>query len=125
MDETLSLLVKNIPNAISICGCLWVFACYLKASVKTIGFKMILILSISDFMFHTLVIAKYWTDSPSLSTIETFISNAMVRFSLFWASNISFFLYKMLGLNQITYLRKHLRWSLVLLLLLSAGLGIM
>lgn len=125
MDSTVALLVTNIPNALSMFGCLWVFGCYFKSSVKTIGLKMVFILSLSDFLFHSLVIANYWTDSNTLRTIETFIVNAMVRFSLFWASNISFFLYKMIGMNQISYLRRHLRWSLLLLLLLSAGLGIM
>lgn len=124
MDSSVALYVKNIPSILSVFGCLWVFGCYWNASVKTIGLKMVFILSISDFLFHSLVIGAYWTNSSSIKTVETFIVNAMVRFSLFWASNISFFLYKMVGLNQTAYLRRHLRWSLLVLMLVSCGLGV-
>src|SRR4051812_2955468 len=95
--DTQILILSTILHSISAISCVWFFYCYAKLKKKTPGLKMVLILCISDFIFHVTFIANQWI-YPSFETrIRTFINDTSFRFSIFWPASIACLTYRSLG----------------------------
>lgn len=126
MDQGLSSkIVLTVPQVISISACIWLFRCYQVLRRKTLGLKMILILCISDFIFHVIFICNDWTDAieNDMAILWTIILETPLRFSLFWASNIAYLALKSLGgnmnLDPISYAKTSFIVVLVVTLIFS------
>lgn len=103
-------LVKIIPQTLSILACLYLFYSYKNLHTKSIGIKMIFILSLSDLAFHCGVVIGTFVPSVGVQAIGNLMANIFLRFSIFWASSMSYFLYKLLSagedFNQAGYPKK-------------------
>ena len=119
-----------IPNLLSVFMCTKFFVFYFQRPYKTISLKMILILCISDLICHitgssslllTILALRY----PEHHLLNVFSNILYVtfeiafHFSIFWACNIAFFIYKLFKKNKkkLNISNYHLSSSAVLLLL--------
>ena len=120
MISTLSTLFIIIPNTISLITCLWFFYCYFKTNPASLSFRMVVTLSISDFILHIMILIIFFVPSPTLMTIGIIIVNLALRFSIFWILAIAFFLYRLTNIKKPHYpSAKYFSQSLVATLLAS------
>ena len=120
-----------IPHSISLVACAYLFYCYSTIPKKTIGVKMIFIISLSDFIFHVsalvLVVCLHLGDSSFIERLQRFIlfiAECSLIFSMLWACNIAFFLCQLLQMKQISNPATYLDYSLRVILILTVTLGI-
>lgn len=97
------LLLIIIPNALSLLTCLWFFYCYFKTNPTSLSFRMVIILSISDFILHLMMLAIFLVPSETLVITAIIISNLALRFSIFWILAIAFFLYRLTNIRKPHY----------------------
>src|SRR5690349_6721174 len=84
--------IPEIAAVLSCVACIWLFWNYYKIHRITIGQKMILTLAIADFIASfALLISDYFYSGEDNDFIT--ISDGAAFFSIFWASNIAYFLY--------------------------------
>ena len=121
-----------IPHSISLVACAYLFYCYSTIPKKTIGVKMIFIISLSDFVFHVSALILFFCfhlgDSSfikGLKEITTFIAECSLIFSTLWACNIAFFLCQLLRMKQISNPATYLNYSLRVMLILTVTLGVL
>jgi len=123
--DDIFLFITNVINPISILACLWLFFRYNRVADKGIGIKMVLILSLSDFIFHvTTLINAHYKGKQIIFTLLSSLIGVSIKFSIFWTCNMAFFLHKLL-MREVEAISSYLKKSLVLILSLSIGLSIM
>ena len=101
---TFSDLIKNlnlisIPAILSCLACLWIFLKVFAQRKTSLGTLLILVLAISDFIFGLNNILSYFF--PDFFILEAddvydFVYFFAMYFSVWWASAISFLVYKSL-----------------------------
>ena len=142
MDDT--SLSSLLPNAISAIACLFLFCGYFAIPKKTIGLKMIFVMSVSDFIFHISMIfldSRYIfemnpmqdeMDMQSTMTLNltqkgilAFIGHLCSRFSLLWACNMALFLSKLLSMKEIACTQTYFRQRLGLLFVSAVIISVM
>lgn len=95
MDPRRIPLFSIIPSIIACLACLVLFFYYLTAKKRSIEASMVFILSVSDFLYSLMNLFPYLFPSfdDAFFAIIQFFS---LYFSIFWASTISFMVYKSL-----------------------------
>jgi len=87
----------TVPATIlTLFACIWIFLRYLRQKQKSIGFSMIMILSISDTILSVLLLHSEITHGYLGFTPYYIILYLTMYFSIFWASAISILVYKSL-----------------------------
>ncbi len=85
-------IIVAIINALSIAACIWMFIIFSKAKEKSVTFLTIVILLVSNLVFHITKISLVWA-GDSTGTLE--ISNDLALYSsLFWSVAMSYFVFK-------------------------------
>lgn len=107
----------SITAFISCCACVWVFFRYLIQIKKTIGFSMILVLAISDFVYSINVIVNNLFPAWTLSFYNPVFFFA-IFFSIMWTSAISLLVYKSLA-NNSSNMKKLFAKTLITVLSIS------
>jgi len=109
-------VLANMSNMISILACLYMFYSYHKLPFKNFGAKMIITLSIADFLFHSSSIINAYIPDALIRLLSDFISDAAVRFSVFWSFCIALILYKLLSNKNnrpITQYYNYCWWTVI------------
>ncbi len=101
-DPDLHIFPYTITASISCCACFWVFYRYLTQIKKTIGFSLILVLAISDFLYAINVILNNFFPTLKIFGIYVYIPVFFfsIFFSIMWCSAISLLVYKSLVNNS-------------------------
>jgi len=85
-----------IPSLLTVITCPWLFFRYAQKGWRRVGFSMIFVLTLSDFLYSSTVLVTifypYIDMSPYYRLSFYFCSN----FSIYWASAIAFLVYKTL-----------------------------
>lgn len=83
--------IITVPQIASVIACLCLFWSYAKLPKQTLGFIMILMLCISDFIFHVFALFFiWWQFEDTLQTVASTIMDLALRFSILWASCIAY-----------------------------------
>ena len=92
---TIDAVARLIPSALSCLACLWLFLRYFIARSRSIGFTMIFVLAMSDFIFSASFLLTTLVEKidPQIYFPLFFVS---IHFSIYWASGIAFLVYKSL-----------------------------
>ncbi len=95
LQFTIGQLARLIPCGLSCLACLWLFLRYFTARSRSLGFSMVFILAMSDFIFSASLGSTTLVDQidPKLYYALFFIS---INFSIYWASGIALLVYKSL-----------------------------
>ncbi len=119
-----SFIETVFPSIISCSACLWLFLNYYKLSRKTIGLKMILMLSISDIIFHIATLINSnpseFIRGPFLNTIQALSKS----FSTAWPSAIAYLAYSSLR-QQFSDPKKYYKKSVFLVFIISLIVSLM
>lgn len=117
-----SLLLETIiPATLSCFACIWLFISYPKQA-KSTGLKMILTLSISDFLYHITVLMSFMQFPGIVDTIVRFMVGVSVYFSTVWPSAIAFLVYRSSRQTAFIDTEKYFKVSVLLVTLLSIAL---
>ena len=135
-----NLLIGILPSSASILACLGLFYCYYLIPKRTVGLKMILVISLSDFIFHSTAILFDLIPVSSLTVVPMDFSSTLVYmiihtieylnafgfiFSMFWACNMAFFLYRPLSMNITINPQLYFSYSLLAMLFLASAVNLM
>lgn len=94
-----NLKLTSLPPLLSCLACLWVFWKVFRQRRKSLGMLLILVLAISDFIFAlNYILSDFF---PAFFILEAdyiydFVYFFTMYFSVWWASAISFLVYKSL-----------------------------
>lgn len=117
-----SLILETIiPASLSCMACIWLFITYPKQA-KSTGLKMILTLSISDFIYHITVLMTLMQFPGLLDTIIRSMVGVSVYFSTIWPSAIAFLVYRSSRQTAFIDTEKYFKLSLGLVTVLSVVL---
>lgn len=116
-----NVLLGWIPNILSILACLVLFWRYWTLDKKTNSLKMILVLAISQLVFHSFIIIAINHQMKSLYDYFAYPAIALLYFSLFWACNMAYFLNRMLILKPVESFFSYCCGSIVTILTISIG----
>jgi len=119
------LLITEITNPISIIACIWLLCSYVRMKNKSLGARMIVVLCISDFVFHTMTILTLFFLKSKLLLVTATIVGIAIRFSVFWTCNIALLLHKLLTMTELMSLKNYFKWTFLFILLLSFVLSLM
>ena len=89
----------TVPAAsLSCIVCIWLFFRYFKQPQKSIGFTMIVILALSDFIYSIIFLLRQFIGSKLIEEdLLYYIPFSLcLYFSIFWASTIAYLVYKSL-----------------------------
>jgi len=93
-------LADIIPQSITGIACIWFFCRYLCQPQKSLGYVLVLILTLSDFIFSINILwFNFFTPqtiNPTISMTFVLLYYASLDFSIFWASGIAFLVYRSL-----------------------------
>lgn len=84
-----------IPQIFSVVTCICLFVSFGFIPKKTLGLTMILILAISDFILHCMLLLLSYKYNDTSQVIKVTF-NVALRFSIFWSSNMAITVYKSL-----------------------------
>lgn len=126
MDESLTFaIITTCAQSISICACFLLFYLYFYLPRKSVGFQMILVLCISDFIFHTMMLIFTWTSIPLVADISETVCHVTLRFSIFWASSIAFLIYQSLNMQNAYESEVYSKKTFIVTFLVSSVLSVM
>jgi len=116
--ETSDYFETIIPTGLTIISCIWLLITYFRLQRKTVGMSMIMVLSLSDIIYATIVLGG--TLFPQLLVTRTYfiIFFYSAYFSIFFASVMSLLVYQSLK-NKNFEPKKFFAVSLLLVLMLS------
>jgi len=93
-------LADIIPQSITCIACIWFVLRYLCQPRKSLGFVLVLIMALSDFIFSANILWFNLLTPQALNgttTLAFFILYyTSLAFSIFWASGIAFLVYRSL-----------------------------
>lgn len=128
MDEaglpTTIILDTILPASLSCLACLWMFFGYARLN-KSAGLKLILILCLSDFIYHASVLLGLVSLPAALDSVVRFIVSVSFNFSTAWPPVIAFLVYRSSRQGVSIDTQKYMRLSLIVVMLLSASLTLM
>jgi len=124
MSLSVSGYLTLAATILTLISCVWLFFRYIRQAQKTIGFSMIVILGISDFMMSILLFATEVTIT-SLDFFLYYIALYLTMyFSIFWASTMSIIVYR--SLQEKDFESKDKLVKVILTVLVpSIGFGVM
>lgn len=85
---------------------------------------MIFTLCISDFFFHVPYLAISWFPDDDFNWYLSQLIGYAARFSLFWALNMAYILYKLFSMKEIMDFTKYFKYSLIFILVFNFLLGV-
>jgi len=91
--DTPELLATLVPATLTCLACIGLFLKYIKLKNQSVGFSVVIILSISDFIFSTAIILRKLGLSIVEDMIFLNIFHTAMFFSIFWASTVSYLVY--------------------------------
>ena len=111
--------------SISIVSCFYFFFRYFTASSKTLGLRMIVILSLADLIFHISFLTGIWADTtPEREEILVIILRSAVRFAIIWVSCIAFVIFKFLRDDGVEGSERASRRLLISLIIVTTIVGL-
>jgi len=119
--ELVFCLTTNITNGLSIIACICFFFSCASLPKRTLGVQMIIILAIGNLLFHITTIFDFWIKEPKIIKITAMILNVSAKFSLLWAANISYFLYRLVNMNEVSKLKLYFKTSLIVFTVACLG----
>lgn len=116
--------IITVPQIASLIACLCLFWTYGKLPKQTLGFRMILILCISDFIFHIFTLLFIWWElEDTLELVVSIIMDIALRFSILWASCIAYLVLSAVQkqgmLNAESYSKKSFIFIVIQVLVLT------
>ena len=92
--ETGELLGSIIPAALTCLACIGLFLKYIKMKNQSVGFSVVIILCLSNFVFSTAIILRIL---PKVTfTDDGFFKNVFhtaMFFSIYWAATVCYLVY--------------------------------
>jgi len=113
-----------IPSLTSCITCIWLFFNYRKLVRKTVALRMILILSISDFIFHVLTLMVDFQTEAFNKFMIGHTLNFALSFSSAWPAAIAYLAYSSLK-QRFSDPYVYYKWSIILIPLISLVLTFM
>lgn len=107
------ILSTYIPAGLTCISFLWIFYKYIKQKNKNIGFTLIFILSISDFILSTVGIVSGVLPKIMLKYVYQTLFYLAIHFSIFWAAIMAFIVYKSLQDREMNVKRFCLKMILM------------
>jgi len=104
-----------LPGALTCLSCLWFFFKYFFQTNKNIGFSLIFVLTLSDFFFSLTVIISLFFPYSHLGGIYHVAIFISLQFSIFWASAMSYLVYKSLKNKDFNTWKSF--WTTIIVLL--------
>ena len=118
------VLIFWLPHTISTIACISILVYYFVMGNRTQGLKMIMILAISDLMYHLTLLLNNLFPNLILELHTNVVATVMFRFSLLWKCNMAFFLYRLLNLTIMSHPNIYMNVSLIILFPLTVA-GVM
>lgn len=119
------LLMLILVNILSVIACLWFLIHFLRLKNKLLSVKMIAVLCLSDLVFHTMFTITYiFHLRVSFSNFADLVQLMIFHFSLFWACNITYLMYKLLFSDAILRSRYYIVSSTIIILGLAIAVTI-
>ena len=85
----------EIANLLSVFACLAIFICYYRLPEKTFGYRLVLTLSIFDFIFHlTNFIPRYNENENKLYSWGIWLKDFAVCESSYWTAHMALLVFK-------------------------------
>ena len=130
MTYSINTVVLFVVNTISALTCLALFYVYSRISNKSIGVKMVFVMSIADFIFHIARIVYFLILDPfeevtALFIFIFFLEVFCMRFAIFWGCSMAFFLYRLLRLRDVSSLNGYFGRSLITVFLITTILSVL
>ena len=91
-----TILGVLLPSGLTIFSCLWLFFKYFMQKRKNMAFSLVVILALSDFLFSLIGVMTTFFPLTHLSGFYHITLFLTSYFSIFWASAISYIVYKSL-----------------------------
>ena len=95
-----------IPSFLTVIACSWLFFKYCQGGWKRVGFSMIFILALSDFIYSLTVLSTIFFPLVNVSPYYRFNFFFCSNFSIYWAAAIAFLIYKTLFNKDLTNIKK-------------------
>jgi len=92
----IDILCTHLPASLTVLSCLWLFFKYCKQTQNGTGFTLIVILTVSDFIFSLTSLCATLFPFVSMRYIYQTLFYTTTYFSVLWASAMAFFVYKSL-----------------------------
>lgn len=116
-------ITTTVAQSISMLACITLFSVYFRLKKKTQGLQMILILCISDFIYHIMILLFTWWPSSDIQKIVKPIIHTTMRFSIFWAACIAYLVYASLDPEKDFSVTFNTKTTFFLALLISVVLS--
>lgn len=119
-------ILGEVTACLSILACLWLFYRYYRSQQKTYGVQLILVLGVSDCLYHIFTVIIQNSSFDILSGWFIFLVYSMIfvqSFSIFWSTTISIILMKIFKNNDISKQFKARTWILSLLPSIILAIG--
>lgn len=113
------VIIVSVAQIISLVACIALFNAYYRLKKRTQGLQMILILCISDFIYHITVLLNTWVSASVIEEIVKPIIHTTMRFSIFWAACIAYLGYTSLDSTKDFPSKFSTKIALVAVLLVS------
>jgi len=110
-----------IPQAISTFAGICFFICYFQLPYRSVGVRTVLYLGISDFFMHITLLALSFSYFKQYKVVSSVIFNTALRFSIFWVSSMSIFMYRALTGQGIIRQERYLTLTSIPLFLFALG----
>jgi len=113
--------VTIIPQVISTFAGICFFISYSQLPYKSVGVRTVLYLGISDFLMHITLLALSFSYFKQYNDVFSVIFNTALRFSIFWVSSMSVFMYRALTGQRIIRQERYLILTFIPLFLFALG----
>ncbi len=109
------LLGTLVPATLTCLACIGLFGKYIKMKNQSLGFSVVIILCLSNFIFSTAIILRKLGFSIVEDMIFLNIFHTAMFFSIFWASTVSYLVYYSLTDEHFVSKRIIVKTALVIL----------
>jgi hypothetical protein len=126
-SQTVFNTIITVPQVISIIACVCLFYSFTKIPKQSLGLTMILILCVSDFIFHIFLTLYIWwyVTQNTIEQATSLIMDCALRFSILWASCISYLVLAAVQQNGMRNPENYSKRSFIFILSLCIVLSAM
>ena len=122
LDESVITYTVLPTTTLTCIACIWLFFKYLRESEKNSGFTMIIILTISDFIYSSALFANSFFPESIGGAIYEITLLLTLYFSIYWAGAISFFAFQTVK-NKIAITTQYLLKGFAIVLTFTSFSG--
>ncbi len=108
-----------IPSLLTVITCPWLFFRFAQKGWRRVGFSMIFVLTLSDFLYSSTVLATIFYPYVDMSSYYRLSFYFCSNFSIYWASAIAFLVYKTLKSKDTPNIKKLFIKTLLIALTIS------